>query len=186
MPVETSLEDGVLRIILRSNPTKNALGPAIVGKIRSALHDAGDCHDLALVTVESRVENVFSIGMDLSLLAGNGRQELTWQSMEQINAYVELLVDIARLPVPTLAIVDGVAVGGGVDIACSCDLVLATFDAAFSIAQFRNGVFPWTTSAVLVPRIGVARFTQWALSGVSYGARQLLGYGLVTQACERS
>jgi enoyl-CoA hydratase/carnithine racemase len=186
MQVQTTIEDGELRIILQSHLTKNALEPEIVKRIRESLRDARDSPNLALVTIESGVRNIFSVGMDLTLLADKERPRLTWQSAELINSYVELLIDIAGLPVPTLAIVDGLAVGGGVDIACSCDLLLATFDSAFSIAQFRKGVFPWTTSAVLVPKIGVARFAQWALSGVTHGAKQLLGYGLVTQACDRS
>jgi enoyl-CoA hydratase/carnithine racemase len=186
MQVETTHRDGELRIVLQSDSTKNALEPGIVEKIRLALREARDCPDLAVVTIESSVKNVFSVGMDLQLLADKERRRINWHSMELIDAYVELLIEIARLPIPTLAIVDGLAVGGGVDIACSCDLLLATSESAFSIAQFRKGVFPWTTSAVLVPRIGVARFAQWALSGVTYGPKQLLGYGVVTQVCKRS
>ncbi|MBV9331889.1 MAG: hypothetical protein JOZ55_10090, partial [Alphaproteobacteria bacterium] len=56
-----------------------------------------------------------------------------------------------------------------------------TPDSSFAIAQLRKGIFPFLTSAVVVPRIGQGRFVHWALSGQSMPAKRLFELGLVHQ-----
>jgi enoyl-CoA hydratase/carnithine racemase len=106
-----------------------------------------------------------------------------WKSFAAITDFADLLIDLASLPVPSLAIVDGIAAGGGVELACVCDTIMGTTNASFSIAQLRKGIFPFITSAVLVPRIGQARFLHWALSGQTFAAKRLFDLGLVNQLC---
>jgi enoyl-CoA hydratase/carnithine racemase len=73
------------------------------------------------------------------------------------------------------------AIGGGVDLLASCDLAIASDQAAFSIAQLRKGIFPLTTSGVVVPRIGHREFLYWMLSGQNYSADKVRRLGLVSQ-----
>lgn len=80
-----------------------------------------------------------------------------------------------------MAEVDGLTVGGGVDILGGCDLVLASENSAFSIAQLRNHVFPLTTSAMMIPIIGKNAFLYWCLSGQNYAAQRLWKMGLISQ-----
>lgn len=187
MPVETIRDGSILRVLLDMPESKNALGPEVVSAIRQALTVAAADRDVALVVIASKVPHLFSVGMDLRLLQVHARnQGLDWAARAPIEDYVDLLIALATAPVPVMAVVDGLAVGGGVDICGSCDLLIATEDAMFSIAQLARGVFPLTTSAVLVPRIGTAQFVHWALGGISLSARRLFALGLVTQLCGRS
>jgi enoyl-CoA hydratase/carnithine racemase len=182
MSVDATMNRGVLRLSIHVPESRNALDLSTIAALRKALSRARDNPDLRLVQIESAIARVFSIGMDLEKL--NTRPDAgVWENFAAIADYADLLIDLAVMPVTTLAIVDGVAAAGGVELACICDTVIGTSNAAFSIAQLRKGIFPFITSAVLVPRIGQSRFLHWALSGQTFSARKLLELGLINQLC---
>jgi methylglutaconyl-CoA hydratase len=182
MSIDSTFKDGVLTISLRETEARNALDLSTVIDFRSALAEARNDDGLRLVTVTSSLDRIFSLGMNLEKLdAEKGAR--VWDSFEAISDFAELLIDLATMPVPTLALVDGAAAGGGVELACICDVLIGTGNASFSIAQLRKGIFPFITSAVLVPRIGQARFLYWALSGQTFPAKRLFELGLINQLC---
>lgn len=180
MSVGASFDNGVLRLAIDVPESKNALNPATVADLRKTLIGARENLKLRLVILSSAVPRVFSLGMDLTLLK-SGRDAGTWPMLAAVTDYADLLIDIARLPVPSIAVVDGVAAGGGVELACICDTVIASTESSFSIAQLRKGLFPYITSAVLVPRIGQSRLLHWALSGQNFPAKRMFELGLVNQ-----
>lgn len=182
MSIERKFSDGVLRIAIRVEEARNALDLEAIADIRAALSGVRGNPDLRLVVLGSGLDRVFSLGMNLEKLK-TAENAGVWASFEAIAGYVELLIDLSSMPVPTLAVVDGVAAGGGVELACVCDTIIGTSNASFSIAQLRKGIFPFISSAVLVPKIGHSRVTHWALSGQTYTARRLFDLGLVNQLC---
>jgi len=180
--VDIAIDRGVLRLSIDVPEARNALDLVTVSAMRKALADAREDPFLRLVEIKSALPRVFSIGMNLEKLHA-APDVGVWQSFSAITDYAELLIDLALMPVPTLAIVDGIAAAGGVELACICDTVIGTSNAAFSIAQLRKGIFPFITSAVLVPRLGQSRFLHWALSGQTFPAKKLLELGLINQLC---
>jgi enoyl-CoA hydratase/carnithine racemase len=100
---------------------------------------------------------------------------------EAVREYVALLKELVSLRCVSIAAVGGMAVGGGVDLLSTCDIVVASETAAFSIAQLRKGIFPLTTSGVVAPRIGQREFVYWLLTGQNYSAKKARALGLVTQ-----
>ncbi len=185
MSVSVTYERGILKLSIAGPRARNTLDHAKVAEARKALAGAKDKSDLRLLVLESGVERVFSLGMDLDLLDAH-RDARVWDSFQGVSEYAGLLVDLATFPVPSLAVVDGIAAGGGVELACICDTAIGTSNASFAIAQLRKGLFPFITAAVLVPRISHSRFLTWALSGQSYPARRLFELGLLNQLCEPS
>jgi methylglutaconyl-CoA hydratase len=182
MSVKSSHARGVLELSVEVPNAKNALDLATVVALRHALTEVRDDRALRLVVLRSGVDRVFSLGMNLDELDKTEDTDV-WSSLAAISNYADLLIDLATLPVPSLAIVDGIAAGGGVELACICDTVIGTSNASFSIAQLRKGIFPFITSAVLVPRIGQSRFLHWALSGQTFPAKRLFDLGLINQLC---
>ncbi len=182
MSIERKFAGGVLSVAVRVEDARNALDLEAIADIRAALSGVRANRDLRLVVLESGLDRVFSLGMNLAKLDA-AEDEGVWASFEAIAGYVELLIDLSSMPVPTLAVVDGVAAGGGVELACVCDTVIGTSNASFSIAQLRKGIFPFISSAVLVPKIGHSRVVHWALSGQTCSARRLFDLGLVNQLC---
>jgi enoyl-CoA hydratase/carnithine racemase len=171
---------GLLAITLERPEAKNALDLDTVRELRLALAAAD--RDVRVVVLKSAVPGVFSLGMDLAALQGG---IAAGASSPQVHAaaaeYVGLLKDISALRAISIAEVGGMAVGGGVDLLAACDLVIASDRAAFSIAQLRKGIFPLTTSGVVVPRIGHREFLYWMLSGQNYSADKVRRLGLVSQ-----
>jgi methylglutaconyl-CoA hydratase len=171
---------GVVTLILDRPAAKNALDLDMVTGLRGALAAVG--RETRVVVLKSAVKGVFSLGMDLSALdagiaAGAGAPGVIAASKD----YVALLKELSAVRAITIAEVGGMAVGGGVDLLSACDLVIAADDAAFSIAQLRKGIFPLTTSGVVIPRIGHREFLYWMLSGQNWSADKARRLGLVSQ-----
>jgi enoyl-CoA hydratase/carnithine racemase len=181
MTIEITQGDGCISVTIHRPEAKNALNSECVqtlARLKGMLD--GPTPPIAVV-LRSRVPGYFCLGMDLEHLARTkaapGRNA---DKFDYVRNYSDLLSSWQRFPCLTIAAVDGLAVGGGVDLAASCDLVIASEEASFSIAQIRNGVFPLTTSAVLIPQIGRRRFLNWALSGQYYSAKRAQRLGLVS------
>ncbi len=181
MGVIVHREGAVLTLSLDRPEAKNALDLGMVRELRAALAGAGPA-GARVVVLKSAVAGYFSIGMDLAALdRGIQAGAKTPEVYEAVREYVALLKDLVALRAPVIAAVGGMAVGGGVDLVASCDLVIATESAAFSIAQLRKGIFPLTTSGVVIPRIGQREFLYWLLSGQNYSAKKVRRLGLVSQ-----
>jgi methylglutaconyl-CoA hydratase len=180
--ITTTRSEGVLTVTLARHDKKNAFDRAMVRQIREALAIGREDAGVRVLTVRSAVSGCFSVGMDLDALADSIRRETSVEGFHDLaHEYIELLVDLVTFPRPTVIAVEGLAVGGGVDLTAACDLAIASEAAAFSIAMLRKGIFPMTTSVVLTPRIGEREFFVWLASGVYYGAKRARHLGLVSE-----
>ena len=178
--IRAGTSPGLLEIALERPEAKNALDLDMVRELRLAL--AAATREVRVVVLRSAVPGVFSLGMDLAALQGGIAAGASSPEVHAAAAeYVGLLKDISALPAISIAEVGGMAIGGGVDLLAACDLVIASDRAAFSIAQLRKGIFPLTTSGVVVPRIGHREFLYWMLSGQNYSADKARRLGLVSQ-----
>jgi enoyl-CoA hydratase/carnithine racemase len=178
--IRAESSQGLLELALERPEAKNALDLDMVREMRLAL--SAVTRETRVVVLRSAVPGVFSLGMDLAALQGGIAAGATSPQVHEASSeYVGLLKDIARLGAISIAEVDGMAVGGGVDLIAACDLAIASDRSAFSIAQLRKGIFPLTTSGVVVPRIGHREFLSWMLSGQNYSAEKARRLGLVSQ-----
>ena len=172
----------VANVYIDGAEVKNALDATAVDQLRSIFTELRqDENSTSILVLRSKVAGYFCCGMNLNYLEDKIRQSNQAVLLKQINNYAALLKELLELPCVTIAEVDGLTVGGGVDILAGCDLVMASEESAFSIAQLRNRVFPLTTSGMLIPRIGRSAFLYWCLSGQNYDATKLRALGLVNQ-----
>jgi methylglutaconyl-CoA hydratase len=91
---------------------------------------------------------------------------------------VDALAALDRLPKPTVAVVQGAAVGGGAALAACCDIVLASDAAFFSIPEVRVGMAPLGVAPFLIRAMGHRAFRRYGLSGERLGAAEALRIGL--------
>lgn len=168
----------ILTITLASPQNHNALTSQSISLLRDACHQA---EDMQAIFLNSSVAGYFCLGMDLAFLDKEMASASQLKLIEKMNEYTQLLKELINLPCLLIAEVDGLVVGGGVDILGGCDLVIASDRSAFSIAQLRKQVFPFTTSAMLIPIMNKNSFLYWLLSGQNYDANKLRRLGLVTQ-----
>ena len=90
-----------------------------------------------------------------------------------------LLRRMHLLPAPTIAVVQGQCLGGGLELVLGCDLVLAAADAQIGCPEIKLGVFAPAASALLPLRIGTGRAAQLLLTGMSWSGEQAAAAGLV-------
>src|SRR5206468_3852346 len=95
----------------------------------------------------------------------------------------DVLLALDTLPKPTIAIVHGGAVGGGVGFVACCDVAIATDAAFFSIPEVRVGMPPLGVMPFLVRAMGHRSFRRYGLSGERFKAADALRLGLVHEVC---
>lgn len=92
---------------------------------------------------------------------------------------------LAALPIPTLAAIEGAAIGGGAEIAMACDLRVASREAKIGWAHIRLGICPaWGGSARLFEAVGYARALEWQLTGRMLSGEDAFQHGLVDRLVE--
>lgn len=90
-----------------------------------------------------------------------------------------------ELEVPVIAAINGPAIGAGLDLACMCDIRLASATACFAESFVKLGIVPGDGGAWLLPRIvGMPIASQLCLTGEMFDASRALGYGLVSEVLE--
>ena len=179
--------EGRVAILTFNRPDRlNALNPRMLYReIPSALDEvAGDGEVRALViTGEGRG---FSSGADISILAALAADP-TGATMEvkppEPWGYRYGIIDRLRnLPKPTIAAVNGVAVGAGLSFALACDIRIASENARFSSAFVRRGLVPDNGASFLLPHlVGTARALELMYTGDIIDAREAERIGLVNR-----
>jgi methylglutaconyl-CoA hydratase len=120
----------------------------------------------------------FCTGADLSSRgSGQPRQPAKY-------ALRDVLAALDGLPKPTIAVVEGGAIGGGAGFVTCCDVAVATRAAFFSIPEVRVGMAPMGIMAFMIRAIGHRAFRRYGLSGERIQAADALRLGLVHEVCE--
>ncbi len=176
-----STEDrGPVRWLTIDRPErKNAIPFDGWGELRSAFEDFEGSEQRILVVTGAGGE--FCAGADLDPSRLDLLQSITdrHQRMKEIGSAA---LTLHRLTKPTIAAVDGVAVGAGMNLALGCDLVVATDRARFSEIFVKRGLTVDFGGSWLLPRIvGLQRAKELALSGRIIGAEEALAIGLVLE-----
>ena len=131
--------------------------------------------DLSAVVLQSASPKFFCAGANINVLATMNR--------DTIGPWVErghrLMNRIESLPVPTIARIEGYALGGGLELALACDLIFASSHAKFGQTETKLGfVTGWGGSARLGRRVGVARAKELVFTGRLFDAAEAVRLGL--------
>jgi 2-(1,2-epoxy-1,2-dihydrophenyl)acetyl-CoA isomerase len=170
-----ALDGGVARITLNRPALMNALNADLRRGLLAAVRRA---EAEARVLVLTGAGRGFSSGQDL-----NDAEAAT--DLERIlrEEYEPLLLAITRCRIPTLAAVNGAAVGAGAGLALACDVVIACESASFVQAFTRIGLVPDAGGSYWLPRqIGLARAMGAMLFGEAVSARQAADWGMIFSA----
>ncbi len=124
-------------------------------------------------------EGTFCRGMDLAAMAGGPDGPPTGP-----RAFAECLALLRASPRPTIALVDGAVLGGGIGLAAACDVVLATPRSTFGLPEALIGLLPAIVMPLVLERLTPQRARLLALGGSSRDAAWALAAGLVDELCE--
>ena len=169
-------------LLTLDNPPVNVLSAEVLIELSRCLHEAEANPEVRVVVLASAAERAFAAGANIREMAGlrpaqakvhGGRgQALTRQ--------------IERSPLPVIAAVNGVCLGGGCEVALACDFIVASEDASFGQPEIALGIMPgWGGTQRLAHRIGAARARRWILTGRSVTAREAADQGLVDRVVPR-
>ncbi len=120
----------------------------------------------------------FSAGADLNAMKRAAR----WSHSDNVDAaksFSNLLHHIRTLPMPTIALVNGAAMGGGVGLVAACDIAIATKKAFFSLSEVRLGLIPSMISPYVIEAIGSRQARRYFTTGERFDAEEAERIGLV-------
>lgn len=165
--------DGVRTLTLNRPRRKNAIDTELWGCLRDALDDAGTDPDVRAVVVTGAA-GAFCSGADI---ANPG----VAHPMRKMRVLTDVALLLHELPVPTVAKVNGVAVGAGWNLALGCDLVVATPESTFSQIFTKRGLSLDLGGSWLLPKlIGLQQAKRLTLLAETIDAGQALAMNLVT------
>ncbi|HEV8131040.1 MAG TPA: enoyl-CoA hydratase-related protein [Acidobacteriota bacterium] len=170
--VKFSTSDGVARFVL-SRPPLNVLNISMLSELNRALESLADAPDIK-VLVFSSDQKAFSAGVDI----GDHTEEKVFTMLDEFHGVFRTLLELS---IPTIAAVNGMALGGGCELASFCDFVIAAENAVFGQPEIKIGAFP-PLAATYFPRLMGARLTaELLLLGDNLDARRAQQYGLVNK-----
>lgn len=165
-------EDDVVFLAL-SRPPLNILNLAMMEELASHFDRLAGDAGVGAVVLESAVKDVFSAGADV-------REHLPASADKLIHTLERLVLRILTFPHPTVAVVRGKCLGGGMELAMACDFVLASDGATFGQPEVAVGVFP-PIAAALYPRlVGLRRAYDVLLTGRTLSAAEAASLGFVS------
>ncbi len=103
------------------------------------------------------------------------------ETVKDSEILAELFYTLYHYPKPTIALVNGPAIGGGVGFPAACDVAIASEKAFFRLSEVRLGLIPAVISYFLIKKVGEGKCRELMLTGKKFGAREALGIGLVNE-----
>lgn len=153
----------------------NALNLELMGEIRDALKEL-DQNDAVRAIIITGNERAFAAGADIKQMAGKGTIDM-WKT-DQFSTWDQ----INKTRKPIIAAVSGFALGGGCELAMSCDMIVASETAQFGQPEIKIGVMPGAGGTQRLTRaIGKARAMEMVLTGNFISAEEAKSYGLVNK-----
>lgn len=179
LTVQQTHQGSVCRLKLTRAAKRNALTRGLLQELLSALKTGAAADSRTRAVVLESEGPVFCAGMDLAEMQQASTApdaESVW--MRDAQLYREVCERLWSLPVPTVAVVQGPAVAGGVGLVCACDLLLASEQARFSLPEPQRGITAAIVTPFLVRRVGEAAAGHLLLSGRMWDAARALRLGL--------
>ncbi|MHB8928613.1 MAG: enoyl-CoA hydratase/isomerase family protein [Bacillota bacterium] len=174
-------KEAPLAIITINRPPVNALNPEAIGELTQAFKELRDDAGVRVIIITGAGQYTFIAGADISSF-GAGQGEPGEASFAQIKNGQRLFTDIETYPKPVIAAINGVCLGGGNELAMSCDLRIAAESARFGQPEINLGIIPGWGGTQRLPRlIGKTKAMELLLSGDMIKAPDALRVGLVNK-----
>jgi cyclohexa-1,5-dienecarbonyl-CoA hydratase len=170
--IRFGIEDRVGRISFARQPL-NIFNIEMMREIHDAINECASQREMVAIVFEAAPDSrAFSAGVAVE----EHVEETIYQMLDSFHGIFRALEQAGK---PTVALVDGAALGGGCELVACCDIVIATERARFGQPEIKLGVFP-PVAAVLLPRIiGDNRARELILTGELIDATEALRLGLV-------
>ena len=177
----TDEKDGVLTLTLNRPKVMNSFSFELLRALKAQIDAIRFRPEIRVVIITGSGEKAFCAGADL--------KERATLTPLQVKAFIftirDLFSSIENLNKPVIAAVNGVALGGGTELALACDIRLASVTASMGLTETRLAIIPGAGGTQRLPRlIGRGKAKELIFTGRRVPAEEALAIGLVNQACE--
>lgn len=177
-PIRLERDGAVARLLIDRADKKNAFNQAMWETLPDLLADAMADPSVRLLVLQSAAHGTFSAGADIAEFS-TGARDPEWRAKNQA-AIRRAQHELARAEKPTIALIEGVCVGGGCGLAIACDLRVATPTAKLGITPARLGlVYSLHDTKLLVDIVGPSQAKRILFTGNLVGGEEAARIGLV-------
>ena len=170
--IQTELKEGVATLTL-NRPPVNILNIEMMEEVNTYFESLLKEKALKLLVIQA-AGKAFSAGVDV----GEHLGDLVYKMIEVFHRMFRLM---DALKVPSIAVVNGSALGGGCELAVYCDMVMATEKAKFGQPEIQVGVFPPIAALVFPRMMGRKKALELILSGDVISAQEALALGMINK-----
>jgi methylglutaconyl-CoA hydratase len=175
--LDVSTDDrGVMQLTLNTPERRNILSPQMIAE----LTELAGTLDQVRAVVLSGAGPTFCAGGDLAWMHAQILADRP-QRLREARKLAEMLQALNTLPVPLIGRLHGGAFGGGVGLACVCDVVLASPETKFGMTETRLGIIPATIGPYVIARMGEGRARRVFMSGRIFDAAEAETLGIVSR-----
>jgi len=180
--VSRDAESGIATITLNRPDRLNTLVPQLVDELERALAEIEKDESMRCLVLTGAGEKAFSAGADVTAFGDVAKSHRVWRASRRTQ---EVFNRLANFPRPTVAAIQGYALGGGCELALACDFRLAAKRAKIGQTEITLGLIPGAGGIPrLVKLLGLARAKELVLLGPRLSADEALAIGLVTRVFE--
>ena len=180
-PVKVTREGKVLVVVL-DRPKVNAIDIKTSQQLGEAFVTLRDDPDLMVGVVTGGGEKIFSAGWDLKAVDQGDMAAENWWDDDYGPGGFAGLTELWDLNKPVIGALNGIAIGGGVELALGCDLLIAAEHASFSLPEMPLGIIPDAGAIQRMPRrIPYNKAMEMLLFGERMSAQEAANYGLVNK-----
>ena len=180
--LDLTIENSIANISLKRSPI-NAFSIDFLNEILITLKEVNNKKDVLAVMISSSIPNIFCAGLDLDILINKPILEVR-KFLELL--YIELWDTQYNMNKPTIAVIDGAARGGGMTLAISCDIIIASDKASFGYPEIDLGLLPAIHFNHLPKIVGRYRAFDLLFSGRKFDADEALSMGLINKKVPRA
>jgi methylglutaconyl-CoA hydratase len=168
---------GVAQITMARPAVFNAFDEAMIAELDAAFAQLIEDKAVRVIVLAGEGKH-FSAGADLQWMQRASTASLAW-NVADARRFAGMLARIATCPKPTVARIQGAALGGGVGLACACDIAIAADNASFSVSEAKFGILPAVIGPYVTNAVGKRQAKRLALTTERIDAAEALAMGLV-------
>ena len=178
----TEVDDSVGIVTLHKEERHNAFDQLLIDELTHALLSL-DADPRVRVVVLSSAGRSFCAGADLNWMKRAANNSVD-ENMKDARALARMLRTLAEMKKPTIARVQGAALGGGMGLAAACDIAVASTQAVFATSEVKFGIIPSAISPYVLRAIGPRQAYRYFLSAERIDALRAREIGLVHETVE--
>ena len=170
---------GVGQITMSRPAVFNAFDELMIGELDAAFTELIADATVRVIVLAGEGKH-FSAGADLQWMQRASQASVEW-NLQDARRFAGMLHRIASSPKPVLARIQGAALGGGVGLACACDIAIAADNASFAVSEAKFGILPAVIGPYVTNAVGKRQAQRLALTTTRIGAAEGLAIGIVQQ-----